>query len=1360
MSKIKNTTTYPIKEYPLVTDYFIGSDAENNGETINFEIQTIINMASGLMDYKYSLSSLPLTSPEGDGYFLSNGITNFALITKISVSKKTLAGQDLTPFMNWLKTNLTEFTLYIVSKTNQNIFADFSITNVTEHTNYFEYTVELAPGNNYLGQLIHKDNYTFNYEKTASGNALDLLTQTITDGDTLHAPSADAVFDALALKSDDNNVIHKTGDETKTGNLTVNNIIRAGGSSIQYLMADGSISTLATIASGIIAPTIVDGDTTHAPSGDAVFDALALKANDIDVLHKTGNETKTGNLTVNSIIRAGGTISQFLMADGSVSTISNFIAPTIVDGDTTHAPDGNSVFDALALKVSNIVAGTNISINSFDPQNPIISAIPATSAGIFDRVYFTGQVASVATPVAPNYDTIRNGKGSVASITLISPAIAASSKVFFTSDMIGPAQTIAGSLPTGNFSSFLSVLPSATASLKRFTIEVFLCDNAGVIIPQAGPPSTDPSAFYAGKNTVVILDSGNLTLPASNTSVGLSGFLTTPLNVAVGQRFRYHISVARGAGGGAQTMNINIGNTWNSYTEAPVPLTTSTVINTSLVPGATATDALNALNTGKQSLFIATNILPKGSATGLVNSSITDTGTLVTIANPLNLASIPTTSTGTYDLLTRNTSTGVVEKVSSSVIGTLQTAYINSGSSPQITLSNAYGSFAIRNNVGLSLRSQEWLDETGVVRAWVSSSGGASFDNVVRMAYVQVTNGSIDMLNNWNSRTGSAASVLRSNGNVGVISSNFNYSADFSTSSLLTTNRTFTFPDKNGTFAMTSDIPANPITGTGTGANGQVAFFTGFNSQAGDAGFTWNNTSKLLTVKSIAIDNANGTIYNSLPTQNLHIGGANYITFDTYNGVAWIEQVRVANNGNVVVGTTDTSLGKFTINALAGTTALTLGDIATPASEVSMYFRSTTKSNINWSTGGRLAFNGGAGGSEKATILDNGNTGFGHPNPAVKVQISKTVSSIIGDSSTYLGLGGNENAPNALRLIGFGYKNLTNFYPAYIGYEETLNSGETYGDLIFLTRGVETNTAPSTRFRITAGGNVGVGVTPNRTLHIKGSYSEPLLISSTNGTTNLSGILFEAANTTYTPFIGANTNDFVVQTNGLERIRVTQGGTLDVKYGIITMSNAKTWDISSNANGWAVNETGIANTFYIKTGGNVGIGTTTLGAKLTLEDNNSAQSVLRLNKSVAGFSATMVYGTTVDTTGGYDFIGMYAGGVRKFNVNAFGDVAAAGTITAASDARLKTNIKPLKNSLSKLLKVNGFSFDRTDTKEKNQIGFIAQELEKIFPELVVTDSTKEKMKSVNYQAMVAVLVEAIKEQNERIIKLETLLNLN
>ena len=75
------------------------------------------------------------------------------------------------------------------------------------------------------------------------------------------------------------------------------------------------------------------------------------------------------------------------------------------------------------------------------------------------------------------------------------------------------------------------------------------------------------------------------------------------------------------------------------------------------------------------------------------------------------------------------------------------------------------------------------------------------------------------------------------------------------------------------------------------------------------------------------------------------------------------------------------------------------------------------------------------------------------------------------DMILQIGYEGNNGQNN---LIGFGYNGGTNI-PAYIGYTTTSGGGSTQGDLVFATRGVTTDTAPTERMRISASGNVKVG---------------------------------------------------------------------------------------------------------------------------------------------------------------------------------------------------------------------------------------------------------------------------------------------
>lgn len=91
---------------------------------------------------------------------------------------------------------------------------------------------------------------------------------------------------------------------------------------------------------------------------------------------------------------------------------------------------------------------------------------------------------------------------------------------------------------------------------------------------------------------------------------------------------------------------------------------------------------------------------------------------------------------------------------------------------------------------------------------------------------------------------------------------------------LVTTPKTFILPNKNGTFAMTSDIPSNLI--TGTGVNGQVAFWTGTGTQSGSNNLFWDNATGALGINTPApsakLDvGGNVKITNSVDTTALNI---------------------------------------------------------------------------------------------------------------------------------------------------------------------------------------------------------------------------------------------------------------------------------------------------------------------------------------------------------------------------------------------------------------------------------------------------------------------------------------------------------
>jgi|UniRef100_A0A6C0JFH5 ubiquitin len=101
-----------------------------------------------------------------------------------------------------------------------------------------------------------------------------------------------------------------------------------------------------------------------------------------------------------------------------------------------------------------------------------------------------------------------------------------------------------------------------------------------------------------------------------------------------------------------------------------------------------------------------------------------------------------------------------------------------------------------------------------------------------------------------------------------------------------------------------------------------------------------------------------------------------------------------------------------------------------------------------------------------------------------------------------------------------------------------------------------------------------------------------------------------------------------------------------------------------------------------------------------------------------------------------------------YTLDVNGTIYASGDLIAFSDERKKTNIEPIPNALEKVLQLRGVTFDKIDGDDRRHAGVIAQEVEKVLPEVVYTD--KDGMKSVAYGNVIGLLIEAIKEIKEKI----------
>ena len=142
-------------------------------------------------------------------------------------------------------------------------------------------------------------------------------------------------------------------------------------------------------------------------------------------------------------------------------------------------------------------------------------------------------------------------------------------------------------------------------------------------------------------------------------------------------------------------------------------------------------------------------------------------------------------------------------------------------------------------------------------------------------------------------------------------------------------------------------------------------------------------------------------------------------------------------------------------------------------------------------------------------------------------------------------------------------------------------------------------------------------------------------------------------------------------------------------------------------------------------------------ASLVIGQYNSSGSSATSASSFSTSAPAFVIGNGTDSSNKSD----------AFKVMFDGTTTIAGDLTINSDARLKANITSLGGTLAKLLKIDGKSYTmKKDQSEKQKIGLLAQDIQKVFPELVLES---QGIKSVNYQGLVPVIINALKEQDRK-----------
>jgi len=359
----------------------------------------------------------------------------------------------------------------------------------------------------------------------------------------------------------------------------------------------------------------------------------------------------------------------------------------------------------------------------------------------------------------------------------------------------------------------------------------------------------------------------------------------------------------------------------------------------------------------------------------------------------------------------------------------------------------------------------------------------------------------------------------------------------------------------------------------------------------------------------------------------------------------------------------------------------------------------------------------------------------------------------------------------------------------------------------FIKLSVHNGTENSTTDALTilGNGNVGIGVTPTAKLHIQGisSSSGGILIKNSGGNpygiySDNNDLLFTNGDGTTTALTISYTGLATFQSSVQEKIKLIASSSEYVSLAFANNSGTTQWEISKgNSNelyfyrGGGGSDQGTKLT--ISSGGDAtfsgdiipkgntrnisfqGTSVTNINAQIQYDQVNNTTGQLFFKTANSGTLATrltilstgrLLIGSNVDANRGILTLGGATGVYYEGNANgkwstyvggsgalvffnwvnsANGSISTSGTFTN-SDISLKKHIKTIKYGLLDVLKLKPSSYVWKSNNE-NGFGFIAQEIEKIIPEIVEDIDIKGKnQKVVNYANITAILTKAIQEQ--------------
>jgi hypothetical protein len=717
------------------------------------------------------------------------------------------------------------------------------------------------------------------------------------------------------------------------------------------------------------------------------------------------------------------------------------------------------------------------------------------------------------------------------------------------------------------------------------------------------------------------------------------------------------------------------------------------------------------------SLDILVNSLTIGRGAGAIASNTA----IGSSALPVNTTGTLNTAIGNFSLLTNTTGYGNTS-VGYNALGYNTTGFFNAAigvnallSNTTGTYNNALGTASLYNNTTGSNNTAVGQvagtnNTTGSNNTYIGYASGGGITTGSNNTIIGQFTGTAAMANNIVLADGAGNVRYRYDGTNNNLYGNVNFSSTIGNGTY-----TYTLPSATGTLALTSQLTGGTVTSVAALTIGT----TGTNITSSVANST---TTPVITLN----------IPNSSATNRGALTAADWITFankqDALNGTGFVKAIGtdvffdntsyLPLTGGTLTGALSGTSATFSSNEglvlnpssgnsyqaykIAGTTYSLVGisggnnEIISGSALGDLNIRTTNSQKILFSTNN--------GGSAAMTITSNGRVGIGASSPTEILHL---------------------NNPSA--------------NSAYIRFQNTGGGGVYIGAS---SDNMELYANGSERMRITSGGNVGIGTSSPQAKFSIG-LPGPITSFPTYSTNDLASIgwnYFALGDELFVRCMDIVSKGAPDGTNGgsmmrflttpvtnnsaaIERMRITSGGYTKI-------SNNGTY-------------VGSTSSFH------------------EIRNNSASDSALFISSSSSSYTDSVLVTYTPTTGTAFNLIYSYTANGLQFRVRGDGTIYAQNTtVQSASDVRMKENIINSNDGLNVISALRPVRFDFKEgfgNNKKNQLGFIAQEVEKVFPYIVdVLDEKAEDgsyYKSLGPAGLIPVLVKAIQEQQAQIEEL-------